>query len=61
MQKPTAARILYGLPAGVILLSLAAWLSGMSGTVCEYNQSTHQNDCATYSSVEYLLVKSTNF
>jgi hypothetical protein len=61
MQSPTPARVIYGLFAGLILLLFAAWSSGATGTICEYNQGTHQNQCSSYGLAVYVLVKAAEF
>jgi len=58
MLKPTPLRIVCGLLAGLILLFFAAWWSGQSGQICEYDQGTHQNNCSYYSLAFFLLIKS---
>jgi hypothetical protein len=58
MLKPSPFCILSGILAGITLLLIAAWLSGSTAQICEYNQSTHQNNCATYSLVSYFFIES---
>ena len=57
MLKPRPASVIWGLLGGAILLLLAAWFSGLTGTICEYNQSAQQNECSNYSLAVYVLIK----
>jgi hypothetical protein len=58
MLNPTPMRIFCSILAGTILLLIAAWGSDSVGQICEYNQSTHQNDCAVHNVAIFLLIKS---
>jgi hypothetical protein len=58
MLKPTPARIICGLSAGVILILLAAWVSGFSASVCGYGQNTKQDNCPTYNLAFFLILQS---
>lgn len=57
MLKPSGLRIVCGVLAGLILLLIAAWLSGSTGQICEYNQSTHQNECPSYNLAFFFILK----
>jgi hypothetical protein len=61
MLRPSPPRIICGFIAGIILLLIAAWLSGSTGQICESNQSTNQNDCASYSLPIYVLINGVTF
>jgi hypothetical protein len=57
MLSPSLLRVSVGILTGIILLLTAAWLSGSTGQICEYDQSSAQNECASYGLPIYVLVK----
>ena len=57
MLKPSGFRIVRGVLAGIFLLLIAAWLSGSTGQICEYNQSAHQTECPSYNLAFFFFLK----
>jgi hypothetical protein len=57
MLREKSKHIVFACTFALLLFFLFSWRSGSYGEICEYNNATHQKDCAPYEFAPFICIK----